>query len=158
MGQAVSEIRTAEINGDPSSIEIIVGGKDGGLWALDANGKELWSHTVADKVTEIVGVDFDDDGRQEVVIGDDAGEVIIFSPDGNRSSVKGLLHGHHAHRRGAARQRARVGRLGHDPARSPEGGAQRDTRLPVRADPRRLDRVRGHHRGRVDFGDDAEEA
>lgn len=88
MGQPVSEIRTAEINGDPSSIEIIVGGKDGGLWALDANGKELWSHTVADKVTEIVGVDFDDDGRQEVVIGDDAGEVIIFSPDGTRASLK----------------------------------------------------------------------
>lgn len=88
MGQPVSEIRTAEINGDPSSIEIIVGGKDGGLWALDANGKELWSRTVADKVTEIVGVDFDDDGRQEVVIGDDAGEVIIFSPDGVRASLK----------------------------------------------------------------------
>jgi len=93
MGQPVSEIRTAEIDGDPSSIEIIVGGKDGGLWALDANGKELWSHTVADKVTEIVGVDFDEDGKQEVVIGDDAGEVIIFSPDGNRSSLKNYTSG-----------------------------------------------------------------
>ncbi|MBV6394592.1 MAG: hypothetical protein HFACDABA_00158 [Anaerolineales bacterium] len=87
MGQAISEIRTAEINGDPSSIEIIVGGKDGGLWALDAHGKEIWSRSVSDKVTEIVGVDFDDDGRQEVIVGDDAGEVIIFSPDGARSKL-----------------------------------------------------------------------
>lgn len=88
MGQAISEIRTAEINGDPSSAEIIVGGKDGGVWALDANGRKLWSGSVADKVTEIVGVDFNDDGRQEVVIGDDAGEALIFSPDGSRSSLK----------------------------------------------------------------------
>ena len=93
MGQAVSEIRTAEIDGDPSSMEIIVGGKDGGLWALDANGKKLWSASVADKVTEIVGVDFNDDGRQEVVIGDDAGEVLIFSPDGSRSSLKNYNSG-----------------------------------------------------------------
>jgi len=87
MGQPISEIRVAEINGDPSSIEIIVGGKDGGLWALDANGKEIWSRSVSDKVTEIVGVDFDEDGRQEVIIGDDAGEVIVFSPDGARSKL-----------------------------------------------------------------------
>lgn len=88
MGQAVSEIRTAEINGDPSSIEIIVGGKNGGLWALDASGKQLWSRSVSDKVTEIVGVDFNDDGVQELVIGDDSGAVAIFSGDGTRANLK----------------------------------------------------------------------
>jgi hypothetical protein len=93
MGQPISEIRTAEINGDPSSIEIIVGGKNGGLWALDANGKELWSHTLSDKVTEIVGVDFTDDGTQEVVIGDDSGAVTIFSGSGTRSSLKNYNSG-----------------------------------------------------------------
>jgi hypothetical protein len=93
MGQAISEIRTAEINGDPSSTEIIVGGKDGGVWALDANGKKLWSGSVADKVTEIVDVDFDNDGRQEVIIGDDAGEVLIFSPDGSRANLKNYSTG-----------------------------------------------------------------
>lgn len=93
MGQPVSEIRTAEINGDPSSIEIIVGGKDGGLWALDANGKELWSRTLSDKVTEIVGVDFDEDGKQEVIIGDDSGSVTIFSGDGTRSNLKSYSSG-----------------------------------------------------------------
>lgn len=88
MGQPVSEIRTAEINGDPSSIEIIVGGKDGGLWAFDASGKELWSHTLSDKVTEIAGVDFTDDGVQELIIGDDSGAVTVFSGSGNRASLK----------------------------------------------------------------------
>lgn len=93
MGQPISEIRTAEINGDPSSIEIIVGGKDGGLWAFDASGKELWSHTLADKVTEIAGVDFTDDGVEELVIGDDSGAVTIFSGGGNRSSLKSYNSG-----------------------------------------------------------------
>ena len=93
MGQPISEIRTAEINGDPSSIEIIVGGKDGGLWALDANGKQFWSASVADKVTEIAGVDFNDDGTQELVIGDDSGAVTIFSGDGARSNLKSYNSG-----------------------------------------------------------------
>lgn len=87
MGQPVSEIRTAEADGDPSSIEIIVGGKNGGLWALTANGKELWSRSVSDKVTEIAGVDFDDDGRQEIIVGDDSGAVNVFSPEGTRSKL-----------------------------------------------------------------------
>lgn len=93
MGQAVSEIRTAEINGDPSSIEIIVGGKDGGLWAFDATGKQLWSHTLSDKVTEIVGADFNDDGHEELIVGDDSGQVSIFSGSGNRSNLKSYTSG-----------------------------------------------------------------
>ena len=88
MGQPISEIRTAEINGDPSSIEIIVGGKDGGLWAFDASGKQLWSGTLTDKVTEITGVDFTDDGIEELVIGDDSGQVTVYSGSGNRSNLK----------------------------------------------------------------------
>lgn len=90
LGQAISEIRSAEINGDPASIEIIVGGKDGGVWAFDASGNELWSRSVADKVTEIVGVDFDDDGAQEIVIGDETGAVNVFSSAGARSKLTDL--------------------------------------------------------------------
>lgn len=90
LGQAVSEIRSAEINGDPSSIEIIVGGKDGGVWAFDASGNELWSRSVSDKVTEILGIDFDDDGIQEVVIGDETGAVNVFSSAGARSKLTDL--------------------------------------------------------------------
>ena len=93
MGQPISEIRTAEINGDPSSIEIIVGGKDGGLWAFDASGKQLWSGTLSDKVTEITGVDFTDDGIQELIVGDDSGKVTVFSGSGNRSSLKSYNSG-----------------------------------------------------------------
>jgi hypothetical protein len=93
MGQPVSEIRTAEINGDPASIEIIVGGKDGGLWAFTAEGRELWSRTLSDKVTEIVGADFNEDGVQELIIGDDSGAVNIFSGAGVRSSLKSYSSG-----------------------------------------------------------------
>jgi len=93
MGQPVSEIRPAEINGDPTSQEIIVGGKDGGVWAFDINGKQLWSGSVSDKVTEILGVDLTDDGRDEVIIGDDSGSVYIFSSNGSRAALKTLTSG-----------------------------------------------------------------
>lgn len=79
LGQAITEIRDAEVDGEPSSREFVVGGKQGGVWAYNANGEPLWSHSVSEKVTEITGVDVDDDGAQEVIIGDDAGAVTIFS-------------------------------------------------------------------------------
>jgi hypothetical protein len=93
MGQPISEIRPVEINGDPSSREVIVGGKDGGVWAYDINGKKLWSGSVVDKVTEIIGVNLTDDGRDEVIIGDDSGGVYIFTSAGSRFSLKTLGSG-----------------------------------------------------------------
>ncbi|HKI54264.1 MAG TPA: PQQ-binding-like beta-propeller repeat protein, partial [Anaerolineales bacterium] len=38
LGQAVSEVREVELNGDPSSREIVAGGKDGGVWAFSFDG------------------------------------------------------------------------------------------------------------------------
>jgi len=86
-GQTITEIREAELNGEPSSRELIVGGKDGGVWALDAQGQLLWSAIVGEKVTEIALLDQDKDGREEVIIGDDLGEVILFTPDGERFTL-----------------------------------------------------------------------
>ena len=40
LGQAVSEVREVELNGDPSSREIVVGGKDGGVWAFLEHGQQ----------------------------------------------------------------------------------------------------------------------
>jgi hypothetical protein len=93
LGQPISEIRPAEINSDPTAREIIVGGKDGGVWAFDINGKELWSGSVSDKVTEILGADLTDDGKDEVIIGDDSGGVHIFSGAGSRAQVKTFASG-----------------------------------------------------------------
>ncbi len=84
LGQTITEIRSLELDGEPSSIEIVVGGKNGGVWAFTATGGKIWSASVSDKVNEIVGVDLDQDGREEVLIGDDSGAVHLFTSNGDR--------------------------------------------------------------------------
>lgn len=90
LGQAVSEVREVELDGDPSSREIVAGGKDGGVWAFSFDGttaRQMWSGSLSDKVNEIAGIDVDDDGKQEAVIGDDSGKVAIFTANGTRSNL-----------------------------------------------------------------------
>ena len=90
MGQAVSEMRVVELNGEPSAREFIVGGKDGGVLAFSFDGStanQLWTGSMSDKVTEISGIDIDADGREEAVIGDDAGRVAVFTHDGTRNNL-----------------------------------------------------------------------
>ncbi len=96
LGQAVSEVREVELNGDPSSREIVAGGKDGGVWAFSFDGStasQIWSGSMSDKVTEIAGIDIDDDGKQEAVIGDDSGKVAIFTANGTRSNLPSRSNG-----------------------------------------------------------------
>ena len=91
MGQAVSEIREVELNGDPSSREFVVGGKDGGVWAFSINGgavNQMWKGSLSDKVTEISGIDVDGDGAEEAVIGDDSGTVAVFTGVGLRNNLE----------------------------------------------------------------------
>src|SRR5690606_21208544 len=76
-----------ELNGDPSSREIIAGGKDGGVWAFSHAGERLWSGSLSDKVNEISGIDIDGDGKQEVVVGAESGEVAIFTENGARHNL-----------------------------------------------------------------------
>ena len=90
LGQAISEVREVELNGDPASREIVVGGKDGGVWAFSFDGttaSQMWSGSLSDKVTEIAGLDINEDGKQEAVIGDDAGNVAIFTENGTRNNL-----------------------------------------------------------------------
>ncbi|MGE5464690.1 MAG: hypothetical protein ACM3PS_15115 [Syntrophothermus sp.] len=87
VGQAISEIREVELNGDPSSREIVVGGKDGGVWAFTNTGEQLWTGSLSDKITEISGIDVNGDGKEEAVIGDDNGEVAVFSGSGSRNNL-----------------------------------------------------------------------
>jgi hypothetical protein len=90
LGQAVSEVREVELNGDPSSREIVAGGKEGGVWAFSFNGAtatQLWSGSLSDKVNEISGIDVDGDGKQEAVIGAESGEVAIFTENGSRNNL-----------------------------------------------------------------------
>ena len=90
LGQAVSEIREVELNGDPSSRELVVGGKDGGIWAFSFDGTtatQMWTGSLSDKVTEISGLDIDEDGKQEAVIGDELGNVAVFTENGSRNNL-----------------------------------------------------------------------
>jgi hypothetical protein len=90
LGQAVSEVREVELNGEPSSREIVAGGKDGGIWAFSFNGAtatQMWTGSLSDKVTEISGLDINEDGKQEAVIGDDAGKVAVFTENGTRNNL-----------------------------------------------------------------------
>ncbi len=108
LGQAVSEIREVELDGDPSSREIVVGGKDGGVWAFSFDGtiaNQIWSGSLSDKVNEISGLDIDEDGRQEAVIGDDSGVVAVFTAEGSRNNLP-------KHSSGITR--VDIGRLGGD--------------------------------------------
>jgi hypothetical protein len=90
LGQAVSEVREVELNGEPSTREFVVGGKDGGVWAYSFDGtivSQLWSGSMSDKVTEIAGLDINGDGKEEAVLGDDSGEVAIFTESGSRNNL-----------------------------------------------------------------------
>jgi hypothetical protein len=90
LGQAVSEVREVELNGEPSSREIVAGGKDGGVWAFSFDGttaRQMWSGSMSEKITEIAGIDVDDDGKEEAVIGDDNGKVAIFTESGSRNNL-----------------------------------------------------------------------
>jgi len=90
MGQAVSEVRVVELNGEPSSREFVVGGKNGGVWAFSFNGvtaNQMWSGSLSDKVTEISGIDINGDGTEEAVIGDDSGNVAVFTGSGSRNNL-----------------------------------------------------------------------
>jgi len=108
LGQAVSEVREVELNGNPSSREIVVGGKDGGVWAFSFDGStasQMWTGSMSEKVNEIAGIDIDDDGKQEAVIGDDNGKVAIFTENGTRSNLPDRSNGI---------ARIDVGKLGND--------------------------------------------
>jgi hypothetical protein len=90
LGQAVAEIREVELNGEPSSREIVAGGKDGGVWAFTFNGsdaEQIWAGSMSDKVTEIAGIDVDGDGKEEAVLGDESGGVAVFTDSGSRNNL-----------------------------------------------------------------------
>ncbi len=47
----------------------------------------MWTGSLSDKVTEIAGLDIDEDGKQEAVIGDDQGNVAVFTENGTRNNL-----------------------------------------------------------------------
>jgi hypothetical protein len=83
IGQAVNEIRPGEVDGDPATTEVLVGGKDGGVWAFTQDGRQLWSGSLSGKVGEIASMNLPDLGTI-VLFGDEFGGVTAYSPEGKQ--------------------------------------------------------------------------
>ncbi|MCA9987896.1 MAG: hypothetical protein KDE59_26485 [Anaerolineales bacterium] len=84
VGQAVNEIRPVEIDGDPATTEVLVGGKDGGVWAFSEVGNQIFSDFLNDKVNEIISYNDAALGGPVAVVGDDTGRVAIYGVGGEK--------------------------------------------------------------------------
>ena len=84
VGQAVNEVRPVEIDGDPATTEVLVGGKDGGVWAFSEVGNQIFSDFLNDKVNEIIGYNDPALGGPVAVVGDDTGRIAIFGVGGDK--------------------------------------------------------------------------
>ena len=47
----------------------------------------MWTASLSDKITEISGLDINEDGKEEAVIGDDSGKVAVFTENGTRNNL-----------------------------------------------------------------------
>lgn len=87
LGQAITEIRLAELDGDPGTRELVAGGKRNGVWGYSQDGKRLFVASIAgekSKVTEIASLDVAGTGKNVVAIGDDSGVVTFFDAKGHK--------------------------------------------------------------------------
>lgn len=89
VGQEVNEIRPAELDGDPATTEVVVGGKDGGIWAFSQAGQQLWRASVGEKVNEIArlntaGLNLEGLSSDVVIAGVDDGNVYLFDASGRQ--------------------------------------------------------------------------
>ena len=87
VGQAITEIRMAELDGDPGTRELVVGGKNNGVWGYSQSGARLFSASVEGsktKVNEIAALNVEETGKDVVAIGDETGMVTFFDAKGRR--------------------------------------------------------------------------
>ncbi|MGQ9683818.1 MAG: outer membrane protein assembly factor BamB family protein [Anaerolineae bacterium] len=85
VGQAVTEIRLAELDGDPAAHEIVVGGKKGGVWAFDRSGQRVFSTSAGGaKVMEIAALPQSGSDRDLVAVGDENGSVTFLRANGSK--------------------------------------------------------------------------
>lgn len=89
LGQPPTELRLAELDGNPASLELVVGGKKGGLWAFTKDGSELFSITTgAGKIAEIASFLADSSGAESLLVGGSEGDLEIISPEGKRRATE----------------------------------------------------------------------
>jgi len=88
LGAPATELRLAELNGDPASLELIVGGKRGGVWAFSQTGTQLLAvPTKLGKVAEIASALAGSSGGEVLVIGGVSGQMELIWGSGRRLTV-----------------------------------------------------------------------
>jgi hypothetical protein len=87
LGQPPTELRLADFDGDPRALELVVGGKRGGVWVFSPSGKELLAaNTHAGKISEIASVLTEGERGEALVIGGTGGVTELLVPPGKRSA------------------------------------------------------------------------
>ncbi|MEM1245321.1 MAG: hypothetical protein AAGK22_03055 [Acidobacteriota bacterium] len=87
--QAVDIMVPAQLDGDPRTVEFLIGmNASGGLYAVDHRGEELW-HVEAGNVFQIEVEDLDGDGTAEIVHSDPRASALVRRLDG---SLLGPIH------------------------------------------------------------------
>lgn len=83
LGEAVTEIRPIEEDGNASRVEVFLGGKRGACALL--RGREVLARgALGIRVSSARGVDTDGDGRDEVFVGTENGTLHVLAPEGRR--------------------------------------------------------------------------
>ncbi len=83
-GPRVNAVAAGNIDADPGQ-EVIAGGADGNLHALDnANGRLLWKYNTGDEVTGVVCADLAGDGRREIVASSLGFDLVAVDGAGRR--------------------------------------------------------------------------
>lgn len=86
LGQPPTELRLAELDDNPASLELVVGGKKGGLWAFSRTGSELFStSTGAGKIAEITSFLPAAGGSESLLVGGSEGDLEIITAKGKRT-------------------------------------------------------------------------
>jgi hypothetical protein len=85
LGQPPTELRLAEVDGDPASLELAVGGKKGGLWLFSSSGQELFhAASGAGKISEISYFLAESGAGATLLVGGSEGNLLALEPSGRR--------------------------------------------------------------------------
>lgn len=79
LGETVTELRPAEVDGNPLTRELVAGGKSGTVMAV---GAASGRGRAGGRVSALAGIDVDGDGRDEIAVGTEAGGVSLLTSGG----------------------------------------------------------------------------
>lgn len=87
LGEGVSEIRRAELDGDPKVAEVLLGGKSGAVRVM-RGGSITVDTRVGGKISGLGSVDVDGDGSEELLAGTDDGRLHVLDRGGRVLAIR----------------------------------------------------------------------